>query len=43
MNATAQDSHRTKVLEADTNVGTIRFDKGGRILTVVTPPRAKRQ
>jgi hypothetical protein len=30
-----------KVLEADTDVGTIWVDEGGHILTDVTPPRAK--
>jgi hypothetical protein len=30
-----------KVLEADTDVGTIWVDKGGHILTDVTPPRAE--
>jgi hypothetical protein len=30
-----------KVLVADTDVGTIWVDKGGHILTDVTPPRAE--
>jgi len=30
-----------KVLEADTDVGTIWVDEGGHILTDVTPPRVK--
>jgi hypothetical protein len=32
-----------KVLEADTDVGTIWVDKAGHILTDVTLPRAKRK
>jgi hypothetical protein len=32
-----------KVLEADTDVGTIWVDEGGHILTDMTPPRAKRE